>query len=144
MRGDHVERMAELERLCFPMPWTRPMIAAELRNALAYYFVLERDGVCVGYAGMHLVVGEGYITNIAVDPAYRRAGLGRALLEALVNCGRERGADFLTLEVRQSNLAAQGLYRAFGFIEAGVRYGYYRQPEEDALLMTLYLTGGPA
>ena len=143
MGEGHIDRVAELERICFPVPWTRRMVAGELKNPVARYFALERESVCIGYAGMHLVAGEGYITNIAVDPSYRRAGLGRALLETLVECGRRRAADFLTLEVRQSNLTAQELYRSMGFAEAGVRRGYYDKPKEDAILMTRVLHDDP-
>lgn len=136
MREDHLNRIIELEQLCFPVPWTRAMMESELRNPIAYYFVAEQKGVCVGYAGMQLVVGEGYITNIAVDPGCRREGLGAALMEALISCARERDADFLTLEVRLSNNGAQELYRRFGFAEEGIRQGYYESPKEDAILMT--------
>ena len=139
MRAEHIDRMAELEQLCFPVPWTRRMLISELRNPISRYFVAEDDGVCVGYAGMQLVVGEGYITNIAVDPPRRRAGIARTLLTALIERAKEEDADFLTLEVRRSNEAAQSLYSAMGFAAVGERRGYYHSPKEDAILMTLNL-----
>lgn len=139
MREEHLDRIAELEQLCFAMPWTRDMLLSELRSPIARYFVVEENGVCVGYAGMQIVVGEGYITNIASDPARRRLGIGRALLETLVDYAKKWTLDFLTLEVRRSNLTAQNLYGSFGFAVTGVRRGYYQSPPEDALLMTLLL-----
>ncbi|MDR1737182.1 MAG: ribosomal protein S18-alanine N-acetyltransferase [Oscillospiraceae bacterium] len=139
MRAKHLDRMAELEKLCFGVPWTRAMLKSELKNPLARYFVMEENGVCVGYAGMQCVLDEGYITNIAADPTRRRVGIGRALLGTLVEYAKRQELSFLTLEVRRSNLAAQALYAGAGFATAGVRPGYYRSPDEDALLMTLTL-----
>jgi ribosomal-protein-alanine N-acetyltransferase len=69
-----------------------------------------------------------------VHPAHRRGGLGRRLLERAIEEGRARGARAALLEVRRSNAAAQSLYRALGFVEAGTRRQYYSQPREDALL----------
>ena len=89
----------------------------------------------VGYVGMWVILDEGHITNLAVDPAYRRKGIGRALLEHLITEGKKRGVRFLTLEVRSSNLVAQQLYRKLGFYEAGVRPGYYQDNQEDAIIM---------
>lgn len=112
---------------------------SELTNSVGYYIAAEEQGVLLGYAGMQVVVGEAYITNIAVDPAYRRMGIGESLLKALIEHGVDRDVDFLTLEVRRSNTGAQELYRKLGFAEEGIRKGYYEKPKEDAILMTLKL-----
>ena len=90
----------------------------------------------VGFAGMQQVLDEGYITNIAVAESCRRKGLGRAMLGALIDHCRESGASFLTLEVRQSNAPAIALYESMGFLPEGRRKNFYRQPTEDAILMT--------
>lgn len=145
MREEHLDRIAELEQMCFAMPWTRAMLLSELRSPIARYFVAEENGVCVGYAGIQIVVGEGYITNIATDPTRRRLGIARTLLETLIGHAKSWTLDFLTLEVRRTNIPAQTLYQSFGFAMAGVRPDYYQSPKEDALLMTLFLrkpTGG--
>ena len=90
----------------------------------------------VGFAGMQQVLDEGYITNIAVAESCRRQGLGRAMLGALIDHCRESGASFLTLEVRQANAPAIALYESMGFLPEGRRKNFYRQPTEDAILMT--------
>ena len=97
-------------------------------------------GTVLGYLGLHYVLDEGYIANIAVDPLFRRQGIGSALLDDAADFARQAGLAFLTLEVRQSNLGAQALYRRHGFCPAGVRKNYYRDPVEDAILMTWKLT----
>lgn len=133
----HADRMSELEKLCFPVPWSRGMVRDELTNDIGYYVGAEEDGLLVGYAGMQIIIDEGYITNVAVDPGYRRRGIADALLRALRSRADERALSFMTLEVRRSNLAAQRLYEKHGFSAAGVRKNYYRKPTEDAIIMTL-------
>ncbi len=139
LNASHIDRMAELEKLCFSVPWSRGMIKDELQNDIGYYVGAEEDGALIGYAGMQIVIDEGYITNIAVDPEYRRRGIADALLAALRLRAGERALSFMSLEVRRSNLPAQRLYEKHGFIAAGVRKNYYRKPQEDAFIMTLNL-----
>ena len=135
----HVDGIAELERACFSVPWSRESVASELENPVAWYVVAEEGGQLLGYAGMHAILDEGYITNIATSPAHRRRGVADALLCALKACAAERELSFLSLEVRLSNAAAQGLYRKHGFAPSGLRRGYYHSPKEDALIMQLDL-----
>lgn len=135
----HISRMAELEKLCFSVPWSRGMIRDELDSDIGYYVGAEENGDLVGYAGMQIVIDEGYITNVAVDPEHRRRGIADALLDALRARAEERALSFMTLEVRVSNLAAQELYKKHGFAAAGLRKKYYRKPAEDAIIMTLNL-----
>ncbi|MDH7499395.1 MAG: ribosomal protein S18-alanine N-acetyltransferase, partial [candidate division NC10 bacterium] len=91
----------------------------------------------VGYVCLWVVRGEMQIANLAVHPSWRRKGIGRALLSYALGLGRRRQAKKVFLEVRVSNVAAQGLYRSFGFEVVGLRKGYYRLPPEDALIMAL-------
>ena len=135
----HVDGIAELERACFSVPWSRESVASELENPVAWYVVAEEGGQLLGYAGMHAILDEGYITNIATSPAHRRRGVADALLCALKARAAERELSFLSLEVRLSNAAAQGLYRKHGFAPSGLRRGYYHSPKEDALIMQLDL-----
>jgi len=137
MRREDVGAVAALERLSFSCPWSENMLAAELDNRYARYLVAYDDGVLVGYAGMYLVADECFICNLAVDPAWRRRGTARALLEKQIMWARENGAKRVMLEVRRSNTAAQILYAGFGFFVAGTRPNYYEHPREDALLMNL-------
>ena len=93
----------------------------------------------MGYAGSHIVCGECYIDNVAVHPNQRGRGMALALLTELIRLVRERDGVFLTLEVRESNAPARSLYGKLGFSEAGRRRGFYSEPREDALLLTLTL-----
>lgn len=136
MDRSHLAGVALLERMCFAAPWTEAMLAEELYNDTASFLVAEgADGRVLGYAGLHVVLGEGYIDNVAVLPECRRQGVADRLLEVFCRFGEEKLA-FLTLEVRPSNEAAVALYRKHGFAEAGRRKDYYADPKEDALLMT--------
>ena len=128
--------MAALERLCFTTPWTEAMLEEELYNDTASFIVAQRaDGEVLGYAGLHVILDEGYIDNVAVRPEYRRQGVADRLLDVFCRFGQARLA-FLTLEVRPSNTAAVALYEKHGFREAGRRKNYYENPTEDALLLT--------
>ena len=112
------------------------MLAEELYNETATFLVAEgEDGSVLGYAGLHVVLDEGYIDNVAVDPAYRRQGIADALIDTFVRFGAAKLA-FLTLEVRAGNAPAIALYEKHGFYEVGRRKDYYDDPKEDAILMT--------
>ena len=142
MNADHLEELEKLERLCFSRPWSRKMLAEELENQCAAFLVAQDGdtGKVVGYAGLLVVADEGYITNVAVDPACRRQGVANQLLQVFDSFARGNHLAFLTLEVRPSNAAAIALYRGFGFREAGRRRNYYDLPKEDALILTKYYT----
>jgi ribosomal-protein-alanine N-acetyltransferase len=90
----------------------------------------------VGFAGMWIMADEAHVTNIAVREHYRRRGLGESLFISIIELALELKANFITLEVRTSNAAAQSLYRKYGFNKVGTRRGYYIDNGEDALLMT--------
>ena len=136
MDRSHLEGVAALERTCFSHPWSVEMLAEELYNETASFLVAEgEDGSVLGYAGLHVVLDEGYIDNVAVDPACRRQGIADALIATFVRFGAARLA-FLTLEVRAGNAPAIALYEKHGFYEVGRRKGYYDDPKEDAILMT--------
>jgi len=125
-----------IEEQCFPIPWSRSSFLYELlENQRAYYSVAKSATQVLGFIGMWIIFDEGHITNLAVDPAYRRHGVGRALLSNLVMEGIKHGLHYLTLEVRSSNLAAQRLYAEFGFVKTGVRPNYYQDNQEDAFIM---------
>jgi ribosomal-protein-alanine N-acetyltransferase len=136
MTTETAEYAAELERRCFSRPWSLEAITHELTNPLAVYLVARLKGEPAGYAGMHDVAGEGYVTNVAAAPEHRRKGVASALVRALLDYGAENGLEFLTLEVRESNIAARALYAGFGFEPVGRRKAFYEEPTEDAIIMT--------
>lgn len=103
-----------------------------------HYLAAYIDDQFVGHGGFTAVLDEGYITNIAVHPNHRRKGIAYRLTEELKNKATELKLSFLTLEVRESNLAAIKLYEKSGFKAVGKRKGFYSAPKEDAVLMTLY------
>lgn len=90
----------------------------------------------LGYAGLQVVLDEGYIANVVVRPGYRRRHIAQQLLDVYLRFAQAHHLAFLTLEVRPSNKAAVALYRKYGFIEEGRRRNYYQKPKEDALIMT--------
>lgn len=140
MQQRHLPELAHLERICFSDPWSADAFSYELVNPGARFRVAESgDGQLLGYLGLHFVLDEGYIANIATAPGARRMGVASALIEDAVAFGEETGLSFLTLEVRMSNIPAQNLYRKYGFAEVGIRKNYYQEPREDALLMTRQL-----
>ena len=125
--------LSAMERAYFPDGAAEDTLRRMFADGRHVFFVADR-----GYAWYEFVLDEGYIGNIAVEAEARRQGLGRALTEAMIADARDRGLAFLTLEVRQSNAPARGLYESCGFAVVGTRRGYYEKPREDALLMTFY------
>lgn len=137
MEERHLAALVEIEKACFHAPWSADMLREELGKGI--FLVAEQDGAAVGYVGCQTVLDEGYITNVAVSPACRRQGIGRALVGALASHARSQGLTFVTLEARASNAPAIALYESAGFRQVGVRRNFYTAPTEDAVLMTLYL-----
>lgn len=132
--------IARLEAACFSAPRSEAALLTEIGQPERYLLlVCKRQGRLEGYVGLEYVLDEGYITDLGVFAQYRRHGVGRELLRELERRGRALGLRFLTLEVRPSNAAALGLYRALGYQEAGRRRDFYTAPREDALLLTKYL-----
>ena len=135
----HIKGIAEVEKLCFSTPWTENGLKEELSNSYARFFVALSSGAVAGYIGAHNIVGEVYITNVAVSPDFRRKGVARSLVSFLLDFSEAENADFVTLEVRESNEAAQSLYKKAGFQVVGMRKDFYELPKENAVLMTKYL-----
>lgn len=136
MDRSHLEQIAALERECFSPPWTEAMLEEELYNSQASFLVAEDgEGGVLGYAGLHVVLDEGYIDNIAVEEPARKHGVASALLDVFCRFGAANLA-FLTLEVRASNAPAIALYKKYGFQEVGLRPNFYSAPREDAIIMT--------
>ena len=140
MTADHLDDIARLEQICFSRPWSRRMLAEELENQCAAFLVALEPGTdkVVGYAGLLVMADEGYITNVAVFPEYRRRGVAEQIIQVFCDFAQGNHLAFLTLEVRPSNAPAISLYNSFGFEEVGRRKNYYDLPREDALILTRY------
>ncbi len=144
--GGHLTRLTEadlpailaLEEASFSQPWTRENFLGELRRRVTVAIGLKQDGFLLAHCFFWLIAPEIHLLNVAVSPAFRGRGLARRLISAMLGMGRKAGADTVFLEVRRGNMAALGLYRSFGFREAGIRPDYY-EDGEDALMMTLEL-----
>lgn len=136
MTAQDIPAVLEIERRSFATPWPREAYTHELdHNRTAVYLVARQDEAAVGYAGMWVVMDEAHITTIAVDPPLRGLGIGERLLIGLIDRAIERGARWIQLEVRQSNMVAQRLYHKYGFREVGIRRHYYSDNGEDAVVM---------
>ena len=136
----HIPQLEALERCCFSMPWTAEQLKSQLKDPQHEFIAaVSGDGRVLGYVGMMYVLDEGYISNVAVDPDYRRQGIADALIDRLVGLCRMHGLSFVTREVRAGNEPAIALYRKHGFDPVGLRKNYYDRPKEDAVLMTKYL-----
>lgn len=136
MGEEHIERLAELERQCFSDPWSENSLREMLSSETARFFVAVTENDIAGYMGMHIVCESAFVDNIAVFENYRRQGVARALLDNAFTVAQVNGVDFLSLEVRPSNVPACTLYDSLGFEIMGERPNYYRNPTENALIMT--------
>jgi ribosomal-protein-alanine N-acetyltransferase len=130
---EDVPAAAELERSVYAQPWTEQIFIDELAQPNRSYLAVDTDEGLVGYGGVMVIGDEAHITTLVVRPEHRQHRLGTRLMLGLVESARAERARSLTLEVRQSNTAAQSLYRRFGMAPVGVRKQYYR--DEDALIM---------
>ncbi len=139
MRAADLDTVMEIEAASFTTPWSRGSFRNLMGRRDADLWVAELDGALVGYAVLWYVGYEGELGNLAVDPAWRRHGLGRLLLDWALEHARERAVEKVFLEVRVSNRSAQDLYLRRGFAQAGVRHRYYREPVEDALVLSMDL-----
>lgn len=130
-----VPQVAELEKACFSDAWSENSLRSELDNELALWLVALDGETVAGYIGSQSVLGESDMMNVAVAPAYRRQGIGEALVLTLCRLLAERGNQSLTLEVRASNAPAKAMYEKLGFSQVGLRPRYYQRPKEDALIL---------
>jgi ribosomal-protein-alanine N-acetyltransferase len=159
MRLRDIREVMEIEHVSFLSPWSVRAYRYELReNDLSHYFVVRQRqmeepelslltrigrtlGVgmrppILGHSGFWLMVGEAHISTIAVQPNWRQRGIGEVLLVAMLDRATELEAEIATLEVRVSNTVAQNLYQKYGFRQVGLRRRYYRDSNEDALIMS--------
>ncbi len=139
MRLSDLDRILEIEHESFPNPWTRTAFTGHLQHPeFAKYLVAKADDRIVGYTGLFFGGGQGQITNLAVEPRWRRHGVAADLLTTVFEEAWRLGLERMSLEVRVSNDPAQTLYEKLGFTKVGVRKNYYREIGEDAYVMCIF------
>lgn len=139
MKLEDIDGVYNVEKSCFPDPWSKESFKKEIQNKLAKYLVAQIEDKVVGYVGAWFVIDEAHITNVAVSPEYRGQKIGDKIVKSLIDECRENKIKAMTLEVRVSNIVAQNLYKKYGFKLAGVRKEYYSDNKEDALIMWKHL-----
>lgn len=138
MTVEDIAAVVELDQISFSLPWPERSFRFELTdNPASRCWVAEADGRVVAMLVAWLFVDEAHIANIATHPEYRRQGIARKLLSYTLQSAMREGVQSSFLEVRESNLPAQEMYRKFGYVEVGRRKRYYRDNNEDAILMNL-------
>lgn len=132
---EHIKQIAELEKVCFSDAWSLETLLDAYKHGARFY-VCENKGQVLGYIGLNVVLDEGYITNVAVFPQYRRLGVATKILEEIFVLAEKDSLSFISLEVRKSNFSAISLYEKLGFKIEGERKRFYQNPIEDAYIMT--------
>lgn len=140
MQQQDVDAVTALEAASFSQPWLRHDFEEILTNPDRFYFVAVESEEVLGGCMLTDIAGEGDISNVAVALEYRRKGIAHALLEHLVQFGKDRGIRDFTLEVREQNVAARGLYEELGFKSEGIRPNFYDRPKDNAVIMWLRQT----
>ncbi len=136
MHEKDIFAVAAIERAVFSRPWTEQAFKMALQQD-TLFVVATRGDTIIGYCGMYCSYGEGEITNVAIMPEEQRRGIGRKMMEYLLEQAQQRGIVKLILEVRISNVHAIGLYRDLGFHNCGIRRNFYEMPREDGMVMVL-------
>lgn len=139
MQFDDLEQVMEIERQNFSVPWTENGFFSFLMRNDTLFLVAEENEKILGYMGIMMVLDEGEITNVSVAEDARRRGVGRLLVQTMLDKMRAAGLTMIHLEVRKSNIPAIRLYEEFSFVQDGERKNYYEEPTEDAVLMSCTL-----
>ncbi len=135
MQQKDIDSVVRIERASYPISWHDYAYQTELNNRSAVYIVAKLGDEVIGYAGMWIIMDEAHITTIAVDPNYRGKKVGQRLLGRLLEEAIHIGASRTTLEVRESNVAAQNLYIKYGFKGVSCLQQYYSDNQENAVVM---------
>lgn len=135
MKEEDIPVVCEIEGSIFSKPWSANSFLYSIKDCNNIYLVVEEEGRILGYCGLWGVVGEGQINNVAIKKVNRNKGIGKKMLQRLLELGKQKGLEEFTLEVRVSNENAIRLYRSLLFKDAGIRKNFYEEPIEDALIM---------
>jgi len=138
MRLEDVPAVAELDRISFTLPWPERSFRFEVsENTASRCYVADADKRIIGAVVSWLLVDELHIATLATHPDFRRQGIAQSLLIHVLRLAGQEGAVSSFLEVRAGNLAAQAMYQKFGYQQVGLRRRYYKDNDEDAILMLL-------
>lgn len=131
-----VDAVVRVEQECFAIPWSRESFWQDVLQDKTHYMVAVQEDTAeiIGYVGIWLLGYEGHITNVAISPRHRQAGIGYALLQALISDLKSLNITSITLEVRPSNIAAVHLYQKLGFRSVGQRPHYYEDGEAAEIM----------
>lgn len=132
---EHIPLLLPIEREAYPDPWSQGMFAQEIDHRSSCFFVAMLGDEVAGYAGFWYIAGEAHITKVTVAAPYRRQGYARQIMAHLLLCAKSLDAETIRLEVREHNMAARRLYEECGFVQVGLRRGYYSQTNETAVVM---------
>lgn len=135
MAESDLEIISSIERDVFTDPWSLNAFKTDLNNDMALPMVAEFENKIVGYSNIYIVAGKAQIANFAVAPGFRNRGVGRLLMNEIVDRAEEKKCRVIFLEVRESNTPALELYKSYGFNAAGQRKDYYSKPQESAIIM---------
>ena len=130
-----LDELFGIEKMCFTPAWSKAQLSDEITRDDAFTAVSKEDGVITGFCIIRMAGDQGELFQIAVHPEFRRSGTAEKLLNRGICWAREKNAESIFLEVRESNVPAIGLYQKLGFEKLGVRKGYYTQPVENAVIM---------
>lgn len=139
MQACDIPYVAELDKNCLIESWSEQNYKESLKNPNYNILVAKLDDKIVGFISMYHAADEGYICNIAVEKNFRKCGIGTCLINEAVAHSKNKNLKFLTLEVRESNMGAIKFYEKLGFTKLGMRKNFYKNPDENAVIMTLYL-----
>lgn len=139
MQQSDLQQVVKMEQQIFSQPWREEDFAAGITKDEMLYYVVERNGEILGYCGLHKILEEGDITNVAIKETCRGQGLGYDMIKEVLQRGQEQGITAFTLEVREGNGSAIRLYEKLGFESAGIRKNFYEKPVENAVIMWKYL-----
>ncbi len=131
---DYLDQAAALEQLCYDTPWSKELIAKEFSKDISLRPAFFQGDNLIAQSFNYIVADELHILNIAVHPDWQNQGIGQELLCYIMSTATFKGADFATLEVRESNVRARNLYKKLGFKQVNKRPGYYKSNGEDALI----------
>ena len=130
-----IKGIAEIEKECFSEPWSEGAIKEAFDYGTAF-FVAKTDGAVIGYVGVKKIRDEADIANVAVTKKARKCGVGDSLIKAVSDWAKQEGVKKVSLEVRVTNSAAISLYKKHNYTEVGRRKNFYRNPSEDALILS--------